>query len=215
RLGQMHEGACQPDRRSQVANRDSLGAGRDQRPRPFPFGLLQPPRGTGDPGQDSPLPLGCLDLLADRHPPILPAAFRKLDAVAVLTGPLLPAPQLPPSQSAPPSDPGLRRAQPNRLAGPAGSGGVRPRCSQAAGVATRPRGVLASSPDRTRNGSATTSTVSISSPTATARVDSPTGPPPNRLIRASSTPRSSRSRPSSSTSYSSSAARAMSLVMTP
>ena len=33
-----------------------------------------------------------LDPLADRHPPILPAAFRKLDAVAVLAGPLLPAP---------------------------------------------------------------------------------------------------------------------------
>jgi hypothetical protein len=31
--------------------------------------------------------------------PIVPAAFRKLDAVAVLTGPLLPAPQLPPAQA--------------------------------------------------------------------------------------------------------------------
>ena len=30
--------------------------------------------------------------LVDRHPPIVPAAFRKLDAVAVLAGPLLPAP---------------------------------------------------------------------------------------------------------------------------
>ncbi|MGH9445312.1 MAG: hypothetical protein ACRD3O_06265, partial [Terriglobia bacterium] len=35
--------------------------------------------------QDSPLPPACLDRLADRHPPIVPAAFRKLDAVAVLT----------------------------------------------------------------------------------------------------------------------------------
>jgi hypothetical protein len=70
----------------------SLGAGRDQRPRPFPFGLVQPPRGTGDTGQDSPLLPGRLDPLADRHLPIVPAAFRKLDAVAVLTGPLLPAP---------------------------------------------------------------------------------------------------------------------------
>ena len=35
-----------------------------------------------------------LDLLADRHPPIAPAAFRKLDAAAVLTGPSLPVPLL-------------------------------------------------------------------------------------------------------------------------
>ena len=60
-----------------------------------------------------------------------------------------------------------------------GAGADRPRCAQAAGVATRPRGVLAIRPARTRNGSATTSTVSASSPTATASVDSPTGPPPN------------------------------------
>ncbi len=66
--------------------------GRDQRPRPFPLGLLQPPRGTGNPGQDPPLPPARLDPLAARHPPIVPAAFRKLDAVAVLTGRLLPAP---------------------------------------------------------------------------------------------------------------------------
>ena len=57
-----------------------------------PFGLLQPPPGPGDSRQDSPLPSARLDPLADRHPPIVPAAFRKLDAVAVLTGPLLPAP---------------------------------------------------------------------------------------------------------------------------
>ena len=45
-----------------------------------------------------------------------------------------------------------------------------------------------------------TNNVSDSSATATARVDRPTGPPPNRLTRASSTARSRRSRPSSSTS---------------
>ena len=64
-----------------------------QCPRPFPPGLLQPPRGPADPRQHPPLPPGRLDLLADRHPPIVPAAFRKLDAIAVLTGPLLPAPR--------------------------------------------------------------------------------------------------------------------------
>jgi hypothetical protein len=63
-------------------------------PRPFPPGLLQPPRGPADPRQHPPLPPGRLDLLADRHPPIVPAAFRKLDAVAVLTGPSLPVPRL-------------------------------------------------------------------------------------------------------------------------
>ncbi|MGD0604912.1 MAG: hypothetical protein ABSA53_15080 [Streptosporangiaceae bacterium] len=63
------------------------------RPRLFPFGLLQPPRGTGDPRQDSPVPPARPGPLADRHPPFVPAAFRKLDAVAVLTGPLLPAPR--------------------------------------------------------------------------------------------------------------------------
>ena len=53
----------------------------------------QPPRGTEDPRQHPPFPPGRLDPLADRHPPSLPAAFRKLDAVAVLTARLLPAPQ--------------------------------------------------------------------------------------------------------------------------
>ena len=61
-------------------------------PTPFPPGLLQPPRGPADPRQDPPLPPGRLDLPADRHPPIAPAAFRKLDAAAVLTGPSLPVP---------------------------------------------------------------------------------------------------------------------------
>ena len=63
-------------------------------PGPFPPGLLQPPRGPADPRQHPPLPPGRLDLLADPHPPIVPAAFRKLDAVAVLTGPSLPVPQI-------------------------------------------------------------------------------------------------------------------------
>jgi hypothetical protein len=45
-------------------------------------GPLQPPPGTGDPRQDPPLPPARLDPLADRHPPSLPAAFRKLDAIA-------------------------------------------------------------------------------------------------------------------------------------
>ena len=52
------------------------------------------PPGPGNPGQDPPPAPGRLDPLADRHPPILPAVFRKLDAVAVLAGPLLPAPRL-------------------------------------------------------------------------------------------------------------------------
>ena len=82
-------------------------------------------------------------------------------------------------------------------------------------VATRPRGVRASSPWRTRNGSATSSTVSRSSPTATARVLTPTGPPPKRRHSTSSTARSRRSRPDSSTSNRSSAARARSRVTTP
>ncbi len=75
------------------------------------------------------------------------------------------------------------------------AGGARPRCSQAVRVATRPRGVRASRPERTRNGSATSSTVSRSSPTATASVLMPTGPPPKRRQSASSTARSRRSRP--------------------
>jgi hypothetical protein len=87
-----HRCGVNAHRRGQGADRDPLGAGRDQRPRPFPFGPLQPPHGKGDSRQDSPLPPARLDPLADRHPPIVPAAFRKLDALAVVTGPLLPAP---------------------------------------------------------------------------------------------------------------------------
>ena len=60
------------------------------------------------------------------------------------------------------------------------AGGVRPIWRQPCAVATRPRGVLAINPLRTKNGSATDSTVSVSSPTAIAKVESPTGPPLNR-----------------------------------
>ena len=78
----------------QRTDRHSLGEGWGQCPRPFPPGLLQPPPGPADPRQHLPLPPGRLDLLADRHPPIAPAAFRELDAAAVLTGPSLPVPLL-------------------------------------------------------------------------------------------------------------------------
>ena len=61
---------------------------------PLPLGLLQPPPGPGNPGQDSPLAPDRLDPLADRHLAILPGAFRKLDAVAVLKARLLPAPRV-------------------------------------------------------------------------------------------------------------------------
>ena len=74
-------------------------------------------------------------------------------------------------------------------------GGVRPRCAQATAVATRRRGVRSSIRLRTRNGSATSSTVSTSSPTATASVPTPTGPPDRSgARRASRTARSSRSK---------------------
>src|SRR3954465_5577824 len=46
-------------------------------------------------------------------------------------------------------------------------GGVTPRCRQAPGVAIRPRGVRAINPFRTKNGSATTPTVSGSPPPPT------------------------------------------------
>src|SRR5690606_3291507 len=86
------------------------------------------------------------------------------------------------------------------------SGCRRPRCPYASGMATRPRGVRPRNPIRTRKGSTTLSTVSASSPTATASVLSPTGPPRKRRTSVSSTARSRRSRPIGSTSYSSSAA---------
>src|SRR6185437_2089623 len=94
-------------------------------------------------------------------------------------------------------------------------GGVIPKCVHACGVATLPRGVRAIMPARTRKGSHTSSTVVASSPTATASVETPTGPPPKLRVNAVSTPRSSRSRPSSSTSYTASADLATSRVITP
>ena len=94
----------------------------------------------------------------------------------------------------------LGRVEERRRAPRRRSDVLAPRCSHAAGVAIRPRGVRASNPARTRYGSATSSTVSRSSPTATARVPSPTGPPPNLCTSASSTERSRRSSPRASTS---------------
>ena len=76
----------QPPRRPQTA---------DQRFSLPIAGFRRTPAGPGgDPRQDPPLPPARLDPLVDRHPPIVPAAFRKLDAMAVLTGPLLPAPHV-------------------------------------------------------------------------------------------------------------------------
>jgi len=51
-------------------------------PLPFPFGLLQPPRGTGDPRQDSPLPSAASirSLIVTR--PSCQQRIRKLDALA-------------------------------------------------------------------------------------------------------------------------------------
>ena len=60
----------------------------------------------------------------------------------------------------------------NRVRGPRRAARPEVRPGRAA-VATRPRGVRASRPARTRNGSATSSTVSGSSATATASVDEP------------------------------------------
>ena len=73
----VHPRGREPGRGGERANGHVLGAGRRQRPAALPFGLLQPPRGTGDPRQDSPHPSARLDPLVDRHPPIVPAAFRK------------------------------------------------------------------------------------------------------------------------------------------
>ena len=56
---------------------------------------------------------------------------------------------------------------------------MQPEWSNAAGVATRPRGVRSSSPHWRRNGSYTSSTVSGASPTATASVPRPTARPAN------------------------------------
>ena len=65
----LPDGLPEPGRRGQLADRDPRGAGRDQRPCPFPLGLLQPPCGPADTRQDSPLPPARLDPLTDRHRP--------------------------------------------------------------------------------------------------------------------------------------------------
>src|SRR5215218_2792375 len=119
-----------------------------------------------------------------RQRPGVYASNRGSDDVPGVAGPAAPPPRTPPAPliSAPPRGNGC------------------PRWCHAASVATRPRGVRASRPARTRNGSQTSSTVLGSSPTATARVATPTGPPPKRTTRASRTARSRRSSPSSSTS---------------
>ena len=50
---------------------------RDQRPRPFPLGLLSRHATRDTPDQDPPLPPTRLDPFVDRHLPIVSAAFRK------------------------------------------------------------------------------------------------------------------------------------------
>ncbi len=65
---------------------------RGPRPAPTSVPARPAPAATrhGRPGSGPADPAG--PPRAARHPPIVPAAFRKLDALAVLTGPLLPAP---------------------------------------------------------------------------------------------------------------------------
>ena len=95
-------------------------------------------------------------------------------------------------------------------------GALQPEVRERRGVATRPRGVRSSSPHWSRNGSYTSSTVSGASPTATASVAEP-----DRAARRTcgtarrGSPRSTLSRPSSSTSNSASAARAVSASTRP
>src|SRR5215217_5441503 len=104
-----------------------------------------------------------------------------------------------------------RRPQPSGRAPSA----VRPRCRYARSVATRPRGVRVTNPSCSRYGSYTSSIVSVSSPTEAARVDRPTGPPPNRRTIVPRMARSTLSSPSSSTSNSSSPPRATSWLIRP
>src|SRR5260370_18408435 len=73
----VHPRRRQPGRRGQLANRNPLGAGRDQRPHPFPLGLLQPPRGPADPRQHPLLSSARFDPLADRHPPNLASSVQE------------------------------------------------------------------------------------------------------------------------------------------
>src|SRR5690606_33218277 len=102
------------------------------------------------------------------------------------------------------------RAPPERAAG-----GVRPRWRQVVWVAIRPRGVRCRKPVWIRNGSITSSMVSRSSPMAAARLSTPTGPPSNLWMMASSSLRSMRSSPMGSTSSMVSAAEATSASMRP
>ena len=105
---------------------------------------------------------------------------------------------------------GARAASAGRpLTAPAG----KPKYSRERRVATRPRGVRARKPSWIRNGSTTSSSVPLSSPTAAASVSRPTGPPSNFSSSVRSRIRSSRSKPEASTSRRSSAkwARARSM----
>src|SRR6186997_164092 len=79
----------------------------------------------------------------------------------------------------------------------------------------RPRGVRWRNPSWSRYGSYTSSIVSGSSPSETASVDRPTGPPPNLWAIADRSSRSMRSSPASSTSSKSSASCATSIVTAP
>src|SRR6478672_154380 len=90
-----------------------------------------------------------------------------------------------------------------------------PTWARPSAVITRPRGVRCRKPSCSRYGSYTSSIVSGSSPSATASVERPTGPPSNFSTTARSSARSVRSRPCWSTSSSSSASRAMSVVIAP
>ena len=86
----MNPGRAEPGRRGQGADRDLLGAGPGQRParsRPA-CSSRHAARETRARTRRS---AGPPDPPVDRHLAILPAAFRKLDAVAVLTARLLPA----------------------------------------------------------------------------------------------------------------------------
>ena len=73
-----------------TADRDPLG-GPGPAPMPVPARPDPAAMPPAKPCQDSPLPPACPDPLVDRHPPIAPAVFRKLDAVAVLTARSSPA----------------------------------------------------------------------------------------------------------------------------
>src|SRR6266536_1168540 len=90
-----------------------------------------------------------------------------------------------------------------------------PTCRRPSSVTILPRGVRWRKPSWSRYGSYTSSIVSGSSPSATASVERPTGPPPNLRTIAPSRSRSMRSRPIPSTSSRTSASRATAFVITP